>query len=78
MSDVKAVELAKQELAEVIAAGEKLISLAGSARDTIEGSNLTDVMAWVARSGHIIQKVVARTARTIVLSKRRVQHLRSQ
>jgi hypothetical protein len=57
MSDLKAVELAKHELDELIATGEKLIALAGNAGDNIEGGQLADVMAWVSRSGHIIRKV---------------------
>ncbi len=58
MSDVKAVELAKHELDDLIATGEKLIALAGHAGDSIEGGQLADVMAWVSRSGHIIRRVV--------------------
>ena len=57
MSDDKVLELAKHELDDLIATGEKLISLAGNARDEIKGGQLTDVMAWVSRSGHIIHKV---------------------
>jgi hypothetical protein len=57
MSDLNALELAKRELDDLIATGEKLISLAGNAEDTLKGSHLADVMAWVARSGYIIHKV---------------------
>ncbi|MBI2090111.1 MAG: hypothetical protein HYT78_15460, partial [Deltaproteobacteria bacterium] len=57
MSDVKAVELAKRELDDLIATGEKLIAIAGNAGDNLKGGQLTDVMAWVSRSGHIIQRV---------------------
>src|SRR5207245_714286 len=57
MSDIKALELAKHELDDLIATGQKLISLAGNAGSSIKGSQLADVMAWVSRSGHIIQKV---------------------
>ena len=53
----KILELAKHELDDLTATGEKLISLAGNARDEIKGGQLTDVMAWVSRSGHIIHKV---------------------
>lgn len=57
MSDVKAVELAKRELDDLNATGEKLIAIAGNAGDNIQGGQLADVMAWVSRSGHIIRKV---------------------
>ena len=57
MPDLKTIESAKNELDDLIATGEKLISLAGSARDNIKGSQLTDIMAWVSRSGSIIRKV---------------------
>lgn len=57
MPDLKALELAKRELDDLIVTGEKLISLAADASDNIKGASLADIMAWVSRSGHIISKV---------------------
>jgi hypothetical protein len=57
MSDIKGFELAKQELDELIATGENLISLAGNARDNVKGGPLAEIMTWVSRSGYIISKV---------------------
>jgi hypothetical protein len=57
MPDPKTIELVKRELDDLIAIGEKFVALAATARDDIKGSQLTDVMTWVTRSGHIIRKV---------------------
>ena len=73
MSDVKALELAKRELDDLIATGEKLVAQAGSAGETIKGTQLAD--SWPGSHGVTIssERWVARTVSTIVLFKRRVQ-----
>ena len=57
MPDPKTLEIAKNELDALIAIGEKLIAIAGSARSNLMGGQLTETMAWVSRSGSIIRKV---------------------
>jgi hypothetical protein len=57
MPDLKALELFKHELDDLVSIGEEVIAQAGGAGATIKGTQLADVMAWVSRSGYIIRKV---------------------
>jgi hypothetical protein len=57
MPNPKMLEVAKNELDDLIETGEKFISFAGNARAELKGSELAEIMAWVSRSGHIISKI---------------------
>lgn len=57
MPENKTIDLATQELNELVAIGDRLVGIAASADSAIKGRDLADIMAWVTRSGHLIRKV---------------------
>jgi hypothetical protein len=57
MANDKALQTAVQEIDELVSLGERIIRTASSAGDELRGAELTAVMTWVSRVGHMIRKL---------------------
>ncbi len=55
MADPKALDIASRELNELIATGDRMVSMAAQSGEAIKGPALTEIMAWASGAGHIIR-----------------------
>src|SRR5262245_30485652 len=60
MSKASLQEKAGLELEALIATGDRIIAIAEESGDRIEGSAITDLMAWASGSGHIIRELTGK------------------